>query len=306
MKRLAKPLGILAAAICTGYFVAFALRNLERMPAIELSARAWSSFAGAVLSIFAASLIAAWAWSRLLRDVGSTPAFAAILKTMLVSQIAKYLPGNVGQYIGRVAIGKKYGIDPVQNVLTLVLEIPLVITACILVAIGTLSMQDGRWQAQLPIPQAISMLTIGVAGVIVLLAGIRWALERSRATRLVQPTLRRPEPRTLAWVLSLYGLTFLCQGTALRVILEALFQQPPISVLMLTGLYALAWLPGFVAPGVPGGLGVREAALALALSPLVGEGNAIAITLASRLANVTSETLGVLVGLAIRASKQPG
>jgi uncharacterized membrane protein YbhN (UPF0104 family) len=57
------------------------------------------------------------------------------------------------------------------------------------------------------------------------------------------------------------------------------------------GWLALAWVVGYVTPGAPGGLGLREAVLVLGLSPVVGDAEAMAVALAYRLVTIVADAL---------------
>ena len=59
---------------------------------------------------------------------------------------------------------------------------------------------------------------------------------------------------------------------------------------------AAAWLLGFLIPGAPGGLGIREFVLVLGLTPLVGEAQAALDALMFRLVTVSGDTLMSAVG----------
>ena len=67
------------------------------------------------------------------------------------------------------------------------------------------------------------------------------------------------------------------------------------------GWLALAWIVGYVVPGAPGGLGLREAVLVLGMSPVVGEAEAMAIALAYRLVTVVADAILAACGLLLSA-----
>ena len=53
----------------------------------------------------------------------------------------------------------------------------------------------------------------------------------------------------------------------------------------------LAWMAGYLVPGAPGGLGVREAVLLLGLAPTVGEPSALAAALSYRMVTVVADAV---------------
>jgi len=57
---------------------------------------------------------------------------------------------------------------------------------------------------------------------------------------------------------------------------------------------------GYIIPGAPGGLGVREAILVAALGPVYGEGTAVALAIIYRVCSITADGLAFLIGLILR------
>jgi hypothetical protein len=66
------------------------------------------------------------------------------------------------------------------------------------------------------------------------------------------------------------------------------------------GAYVVAWLVGLVTPGAPAGVGVREVALYMLLSPLVSNGDLLLITIVSRLVSVIGDLVFFAVAAGIR------
>jgi hypothetical protein len=65
---------------------------------------------------------------------------------------------------------------------------------------------------------------------------------------------------------------------------------------------AAAWLAGFVTPGAPGGLGVREAILVMALEGTLGKGGALAAAALFRAATTLGDVALYLAALVIRGN----
>lgn len=67
--------------------------------------------------------------------------------------------------------------------------------------------------------------------------------------------------------------------------------------MLFTSSFALAWVLGFLAPGAPAGLGVREGALAFLLAGSVDDQRVLTLILAMRIVTVMGDGLCWLVGL---------
>ena len=74
----------------------------------------------------------------------------------------------------------------------------------------------------------------------------------------------------------------------------------------LAGVFAAAWVAGFVTPGAPAGLGVREAVLAGGLRPIYGPEVALALPLLFRMVTVTGDGVAFALGTLLRRSGLAG
>ena len=79
---------------------------------------------------------------------------------------------------------------------------------------------------------------------------------------------------------------------------------PQGSVAVLTGAFALAWVAGFVTPGAPAGVGIREAVISLGLAPLLGTGGAVAVAGLLRLVSVFGDLATFGVGLVLERANR--
>ena len=68
----------------------------------------------------------------------------------------------------------------------------------------------------------------------------------------------------------------------------------------IVGLYLLSWLAGFMTPGAPSGLGVREAVMAMFLGGMVDEGVLLAAMVLHRLLNVVGDVFAYVMGIVFR------
>jgi uncharacterized membrane protein YbhN (UPF0104 family) len=123
-----------------------------------------------------------------------------------------------------------------------------------------------------------------------------------RALRLAPRALHR-EP--LAWhgswldgigILALQLLSWTLYGIAYELFLLSLAPVPLASIVAATGVNALSFAAGLLVP-VPGGMGVRESAMTLLLTPILPSGVAALVSVLARLWSIVAEL--VLVGLAL-------
>ena len=86
----------------------------------------------------------------------------------------------------------------------------------------------------------------------------------------------------------------------LRVIDPASVSQ--LDILRATVVFATAWLFELLTPGAPAGIGAREAALVLLLSPIAGKRMSLAVAVLSRALSVLGDGIITLIGAALYAA----
>jgi uncharacterized membrane protein YbhN (UPF0104 family) len=226
-------------------------------------------------------------WPLAVRQLGIKMPIRDGLRIGLTAQIGKYLPGNVAHYVGRGALASKFGVPLKSTGLSTAIEFGSVLTAVMFVgSIGLLI--DPRPIAWLP-----DFSTSGAAIVIAIVAGLVatsvWLFRKgTRLALLAGPTLCL----TVSLVLS---------GMSIYALTRALgYAELPVAVAI--GTFAIAWGAGFVVPGAPAGLGVREATLLALLSPMIGPGPAVALAILHRLITAAVDAVAALVGYAWLAS----
>jgi hypothetical protein len=296
-KLLARIFGLLVIAASVAYLVALA-RQAADLPRLRWDGAALGGFAASVGLYQIALAGGAVAWTVLLAATGERPRFRSALAIQLVAQAAKYLPGNVAQYAGRTVLAARQGHAPANVVATLVVESACAVIAGVAFALATLG-PAGPWEGEALVWRACAvLLAVGAAGV---LAG--HVLGNPRFRRLARLPAA-PERHRIGWSSWLTCIGFnwvsflllgLCAALLARTFFGAAAPFPELA-----GVFAAAWVAGFVTPGAPAGLGVREAVLAGGLRPLYGPEIALALPLLFRLVTVTGDGLAFALGTALR------
>jgi uncharacterized membrane protein YbhN (UPF0104 family) len=199
------------------------------------------------------------------------------------SQIAKYLPGNVFHYAGRYALSRSMGASD-RAILSATVE-ELLGVATVFAVCGTVAAALSG--AQLLIWNTLPLPLLGLFMAVVLAAG---------RCLLSMPVVGRY--RLQGWsarLLQSWGLFLMFLALSLVVILLLTGQIRDIAgaeqLATLVSAFCLSWLVGFLVPGAPGGIGVREAAFILLLAPLGMGVQALNIVLQFRLITIVGDTL---------------
>jgi hypothetical protein len=235
---------------------------------------------GSVLIYGAGVAALGYGWTRWLKSAGEVPfSTAAGVGIYCRSQIAKYIPGNVFHFVARQALGNSLGAPHSALLLASAWEsAALVAVACGVAAVG------GAWLAQFPrLPR-----TAGFAVACVCLAAAAPIASRlNRGDR----AHRTPARRSLNTVLTLpfYVPFFAGNGLCLALLMSLNRVGGQHSIRVLAGVWSISWLAGYLVPGSPGGLGVREAALVYALSVWCSRSEAVLLATEMRFVSILGD-----------------
>lgn len=106
----------------------------------------------------------------------------------------------------------------------------------------------------------------------------------------------RPGAAILIVVYLIYVMSLAAMGWMADSFARTAFHVPQSYILTTIGIYALAWVAGFLTPGAPAGIGIREVILAAAFTQLYGESIALGITLSLRAVTMAGDVLAFLIG----------
>jgi glycosyltransferase 2 family protein len=177
------------------------------------------------------------------------------------TQIAKYIPGNVFHIAGRHVLGNQMGLEHARLITAAVLEIIIVLLSAMLLSIFAMGQIFHLMNDFLPSFFIIILFFLLVLVVLYIF--------RNCFLNLSWEIVHWPR---LAFSLSFY-LTFFIISCFLFLIsifiISGNFSALADQWLLILGGYAFAWAVGFVTPGAPGGLGVREVTLLAVLDAAV-------------------------------------
>jgi hypothetical protein len=246
-------------------FVAVRLRDhAAELDLGRFSAADFAAIAGLALAYGAANLLLARAWWHLLAFLGTGASPGWAVRAYGLSQLAKYVPGNIFHLAGRQALGISAGLPGWALAKSAVWELGLISVAGALFAI----LASPLVLTGVPLPA--SWIAFAVALV---------ALGAVAKRRLGAPVSRALGLQ--ATFLAISGLVFV--GT-LGVALPDTVDMAMLSALC--GAYVVAWLAGLATPGAPAGIGVRELLLLFLLGGRVPEAELLVAVVLGRIVTV--------------------
>ncbi len=262
-------------------FVAFRLHTywLE-LDLSRISPLAWGLIAASALLYGLANSLLAMAWWHLLRHLGTSPSRLGAIRIYGVSQLAKYVPGNIFHLAGRQALGMSSGLSAVALAKSTVWELGLIATAGSLFCWLILPIVNNSFHTTSSVFLLISSAV------------------------LVAASLDRLVDRQTMWSFVWQMLFLVMSGSVFAALLYLIADGEGLTVqqwLTVGGAYIVAWLIGLVTPGAPAGVGVRELILLFILKNLVTESDLLTVVLVGRLVTVTGDFIFFLASSLIPA-----
>ena len=303
-RRWAQWASVLVLGLAGVYFVGSLSRHIGGIPPIDWSFSAVLVFALTALLMLLNFVLGGVMWRWLLVEQGQTLTAGRAVSIIGMSQIGKYLPGNVGHFVGQVGLAKAAGV-PLGLCMTTMLIFNLW-----LVAIGTALGAAGFWLfldistwVNWPQPEPLGVVVLSVLALASPWLGL-WSINRwwpALALKLGNGHPPKLPTVKIAVALALgFALTFVIFGFMVQLQATHLFGMTSGDLLSFTLMFATAWVAGYVLPGAPGGLGVREAMVVAMLTPVVGAGAAIGLSITMRLATVAGDGLAFGLGWALK------
>jgi hypothetical protein len=294
-KRVYRVLAAVAVIIVGLLFVLYVVRALHGH---DLSVYATPRAAlGIVLAAIMWSCIAplmALAWRHLLLGLGVCESRRELFGIIGITQLAKYVPGNVGQYVGRVGMSLAHGLPARALAATLVIETLLMIASAVIIGVGAGAFS--RFGTEVVRRYAPQLWLIALLAALAV-AGL-WGCRRMASILLQRfapqhaPMLSgalSPRLPALSAAFALYCVMYVGMGVGLILLASMMLPRTPLDPWLLISACALAWVVGFVTPGAPGGLGVREALLVVMLAPIFTAASASILVIALRMATILAD-----------------
>ena len=220
------------------------------------------------------------------------------------SQLGRYLPGKVGHFVWMLSLSRGFGIEKTRAMLATCLQLTFQFGLGCVLGLPILSSPEVLLflQSRLAGVEMFRKASLICIGIVALFGGVvflyRRRIRETLPTLIVQSRAIFSVAGVL-WLLAVYLLLWGLLGVAFFLFIKSLTPVAISQLLVVTGIYAVAWSIGFLSVITPSGLGVREGVLSLLLT-LVGFPSATAtlVSLLSRLWTLGAQL--VLAGIAFR------
>ncbi|MDQ2750922.1 MAG: flippase-like domain-containing protein [Actinomycetota bacterium] len=282
-------LGLLVLAMAFGaYFVASRWGRLSSILG-RMDPRA---VIASVILAAAGTLLGMMGWRAMLADLGARLPVSMATRVFLVGQLGKYLPGSVWSFLGQAELAKAQRVSRKAALTGSLLGAGVMIAAGLTLAAALLPFGSTRavhtyWWVVLVVPVFVLALHPRISGAVV-----------DRGLRLIrrQPLDSRPTYAGMLRAAAWYAVGWVLLGLHAWLLAVALGAPAVASLAVAIGGFALAVCIGLLFLPAPAGAGVREIALTVTLSPVLGPTEALAVALVSRVILAVLDF--VLAGLA--------
>jgi hypothetical protein len=244
-----------------------------------------------------AALLELSIWRALLASLGGHLRWRRAAETWFLSNIVRYIPGNILQFLGMAELAADDGVSRLATFTSVALHQVLNMAAGLTLAALTFALAgQGAWLEALRPVLLLAPLGLLLCHPRLLERMLNWLLA----------LLKRPAIQvTLTWrqiglLLLGYAATWLVMGSGFALLAAAVTPITASQFAALVATWIAAYVVGYLSLLTPGGLGVREGAMIVLLAPLFPAPVPTVLALTARLWVIIGEVAGAAIALAAR------
>jgi uncharacterized membrane protein YbhN (UPF0104 family) len=273
------------------FFLATTLRqHWQEVAAIRIDHKGWSYLAIALLLTLVAHIWSGWVWGWILSLLEQPVAGTWSIRVYLKTNLAKYLPGNVWHFYGRIWAAKAVGMSLGAATLSVLLEPLLMAAGALILSLITTNQQ--HWGIQLI---SLTGVLVGVhPRILNPMVQLLGRFKKPKALTLEDndtPLLFKVSHYPTLPLLGELGFLGLRGGGFVFVVL-ALSMVSWEQIPLLLGAFSFSWLLGLIVPLAPGGIGVFEVTAIALLDQFFSVGLLLSAVALYRLISILAEIIG--------------
>lgn len=243
--------------------------------------------------------ISSYAWKTTLQFINKGRiSLKEITGVYVKSNIGKYLPGNVMHFAGRNILAGKLGFKQLDITFCTIIEIIMLIFTDFILSF-IFAMKNFKTVLIFLYSKINPSIVYGVAtALILLIILVSWILiKKSRFVENYRHLFTKDFLKLLLKLFCIYSVTLIISGVFLVMILKLIFgYNITVHMFMITiSAYTISWVSGYIVPGAPGGIGVRESVLLLMLEPLYTKDIALLASILLRITSILGDLIAFLL-----------
>jgi len=302
MNKAKKTTSLLGLLLMVVSLIFIARQLITQEPDFSMLTSLWR-ISGIVLLIVATAVIllaAAINYRAWVHDVSRIGvSLPSTMTIYLISNLYKYIPGSVLYFLGRQRLAIEHeNLKHSQVALATLWEGIFAVIAAAAVALLCASGYISAVIAEVEI--SATTLTATLLGIVVLLLLLAYLFRRNISIWYRKLTANKQTMSISALfrrMIFALGMVFLWGVVFLLTLLLLGHPATPRFIFTIIGLYLFSWLVGLMIPGVPGGLGVREAALLLFMGGVADESILLPTLIIHRVNIVLGDVLAYLIAV---------
>lgn len=274
LKKYARYIGNILVLISFYFIIKILLDNYQKIH-IEFNLHTLTVIFIGIIGMWIGTANISLGWYFQLKEKYPKITFFTSTFVVFFSQIGKYLPGNIGHFIGRGFL-VQHIVSKSDIVYSLFVENIILLIVAVAFGVGYLFFIDINYYFSF-----YELLFVLLGIILVSIAGI-YLVKKKISLYALKPT-------TIIKLFLLAGISTLFGGLVIYLLADLFDSTNSVSYLQFTAGFALAFLAGFVVPGAPGGIGIREYSFVLLFQNQLGESVALQIILLFRVISILGD-----------------
>ncbi len=245
-----------------------------------------------IISFIIFYFLRSFIWNRILQNQKYTLTFRESSYLWSLSELKRYIPGNVWSFFGRTVLFQQKGVQKKDIAKGLIYEAELFVIGSILVSLLSLAFFFSREQTGYE-----WLITIAAAGFTIFYCifsslHIHLPNKLHKIALFLFPPFSPIENAFLIWI-SIIALFFFGLGNYF--VISSVVYLTPKLFLELIGIFDFAFVIGYLSVITPAGFGVREGIVIYTLTKIISTGLAAFGALFSRIILICAELLFILL-----------
>jgi uncharacterized membrane protein YbhN (UPF0104 family) len=208
-------------------------------------------------------------WHRILKGFGHDLPLAPATRIWISSELARYVPGSLLQFAGRVLLAKPYGVPRAVTITSQILELSAILLANVILAVACLLFFAAKIEGRAKVWLVFAVVLLPALSLFLHPKIFDGIVNGLRARRGKDPIVTRLRGRVLTALLFGSLVALVWQSIAIWLLTHEALHLEWQHWWYVAGAYCLAWIAGFLSFLSPGGLGVRELVFYLTLRAIL-------------------------------------
>lgn len=295
---LRTALAWLVILLATFFFGRALVRNWANLQTIDFSVNIYS-FIGLVMLVVAV-LYSGLLWGAILKKLNIVISKKEALAVHTSSWLLKYIPGQAGSYVNKVAWGTKNGHSKKVLSISFMYENIFLLLASLLLSLPVIGLffNDVSNNMSMFTPLLLCLLAIPLLSKRAFYKIFNTVLKKVRNQTIGQEYFF--DSKTLIIFVVKFLIPRIITAVAFVFIAASILSVTPDMYIGLGSIYTLAGIIGIMAIFVPSGLGVREAVIVAFASNYFSTEEAIALALLARLYATVADGILAIIYLILK------